>query len=56
MKTAIKNLEKARKEVAKAQTELLEQGVSFFSLTMQDLDATEEKIREAILVLKKINL
>ena len=53
MKTALKNLEKARQEVSNAQIELLGQGVSFFSLTVQDLQDTEEKIREAIVALQR---
>ena len=55
METTIKKLEQAKKEVANKQIELLEQGVSFFSLALQDLQDTEEKLKEAIKTLKSVN-
>ena len=53
MKNAIKQLETAKQEVFNAKVKLIDQGVSFFSLTMQDLDEAEQQIKEALTLLKR---
>jgi len=53
MKTTLRQLEKSRQEVAEKKLQLVGDGVSFFSLTVQDLDDAEQKIREAIIVLQR---
>ena len=48
MKTTIKKLKQAKTDVINTQLELINQGISFFSLTVQGLQDTEEKLTEAI--------
>lgn len=54
METIIKQLEKARKELALNQETLVKNGVSFFSFTMQDLVDSEEKVKDVIKTLKSV--
>jgi len=54
METTIEILKVAKKAIANKQTELLENGISFFSLTMQDLDAAQEELDVIINNLKPL--
>ena len=54
METTIEILKVAKKAIANKQTELLENGISFFSLTMQDLDAAQEELEIIINNLKPL--
>jgi hypothetical protein len=54
METTIEILKVAKKAIKNKQIELLEDGISFFSLTMQDLEAAQEELDVIINNLKPL--